>query len=152
VNGPLKAKCGPAFVGDFIPAPTLKTSPTAEARSEKRHSYKPLPTRFRHDGFDYRQIAREGNAAIYEQTRKGNEDSAAFEVIRIRQRAGFEIDGRFVEPAEVYPNSEAWGADGWTMQDKNAAFRKLREVVVERGISADELAIRLLISSQMEAE
>ena len=70
----------------------------------------------------------------------------------IRCRDEFDIGGRLVEPAEVYPNSEAWGMDGWTMRDKGVAFRKLREVVVERGISAAELAIRLLISSQMEAK
>jgi hypothetical protein len=87
-----------------------------------------LPTRFRHDGFDHRQIYREGDFAIYQQTCKGNEDSAAFEVIRIRRREGFKIAGRFVEPAEVYPNSEAWGVDGFTLTDKDAAFAKLREL------------------------
>ena len=62
----------------------------------------------------------------------GFNPAVCYEVIRIRQREGFQIGGRFVEPAEVYPNSEAWGVDGWTMQGKEAAFRKLREVVVER--------------------
>jgi hypothetical protein len=109
---------------------TLKTSRRAQAESEKRRSYKPLPTRFRHDGFDYRQIAREANAAIYEQIWNSCSNPAVcYEVIRIRQREGFQIGGRFVEPAEVYPNSEAWGVDAWTMQDKESAFRKLREVV-----------------------
>jgi hypothetical protein len=89
-----------------------------------------LPTRFRHCGFDYRQIAREGDAAIYQQSWNGNQTSAAFEVIRIRRREGFQIGARLVEAAEVYPNSEAWGVDGWTVRDKEAAFRKLREVVV----------------------
>jgi len=88
-----------------------------------------LPTRFRHDGFDYRQIAREGNAAIYEQTwSRCSNPSVCYEVVRIRRREGFEIDGRFVEPAEVYPNSEAWGVDGFTLTDKDAAFAKLREL------------------------
>jgi len=91
-----------------------------------------LPTRFRHSGFDYRQIAREGNVAIYEQIWNCCSNPAVcYEVIRIRHREGFQIGDRFVEPAEVYPNSEAWGVDSWTMQDKVAAFRKLREAVVE---------------------
>jgi hypothetical protein len=129
MTSPPNAKRDQALVGDSTSLSTSKTRATAEGGCKKRHFYKPLPTRFERNKFDYRQIAREGNAAIYEQTRKVNEDSAAFEVIRIRRREGFEIDGRFVEPAEVYPNSEAWGVDGWTMQDKDAAFRKLREVV-----------------------
>jgi hypothetical protein len=51
-----------------------------------------------------------------------------YEVVRIRRREGFQINGRLVEPAEVYPNSEAWGVDGFTFTDKDAAFAKLREV------------------------
>ena len=107
----------------------IKTRATAEAWDKKRHSCKPLPTRFRRDGFDYRQIAREGDAAIYEQTWSGcAEPSVCYEVIRVRRREGFQIDGRFVEPAEVYPNSDAWGVDGFTLIGKDAAFAKLREV------------------------
>jgi hypothetical protein len=65
-----------------ILSPTLKTISTAEARGKKRLFYKRLPKEFRRNGFDYRQIYREGALAIYQQTWKGNEDSAAFELIR----------------------------------------------------------------------
>jgi hypothetical protein len=69
-----------------------------------------LPKEFRGNGFTYRQIARESEAAIYEHTWIGcAEPNPCYEAIRIRRREGFHIDGRFVEPAEVYPNSEAWG-------------------------------------------
>jgi len=88
-----------------------------------------LPKEFRRDGFDYRQIAREGDAAIYKQTWNGcRNPSVSYEIIRIRRREGFEIAGRFIEPAEVYPNSEAWGVDGFTITDKDAAFAKLPEL------------------------
>jgi hypothetical protein len=107
----------------------IKTRATAEAWGKKRHSYEPLPTRFRRDGFEYRQIVREGDAAIYEQTWSGcSEPSVCWEVIRIRRREGFQIGARFVEPAEVYPKSEAWGVDGFTFTDKDTAFAKLREL------------------------
>jgi hypothetical protein len=110
-------------------AQAIKTRARVEAWSKKRHSCKPLPTRFRRDGFNYRQIAREPNAAIYEQTWTGCSDpSVCYEVIRIRRHEGFQINGRFVEPAEIYPKAEAWGVDGFTLTDKDAAFAKLREV------------------------
>ncbi len=126
---PPRTKRGPAAVGDLIQRPVPKTRATAEGGGKKRDSCKPLPRRFRREGFDYRQIAREGNAAIYEQTWSGcAESSVCYEVIRIRRREGFQIDGRFVEPAEVYPKSEAWGVDGFTLTDKDAAFAKLREL------------------------
>ena len=129
VNEPApSAKRDPAVAGDPTPLSATKTSATAEARSKKGHSYKRLPKQFRHDGFDYRQVFREGDFAIYEQTWKSNEHSAAFEVIRIRRRDGFHVGDRWVEPAEVYPNSEAWGVDGWTVLNEEAAFRKLREI------------------------
>jgi hypothetical protein len=118
--------CGPPL---SQPAFDIKTRAGSEAWNKKRHSYKPLPTRFRRDGFEYRQIAREGNAAIYEQTWIGCADpSVCYEVIRIRHREGFQIKGRFVQAADVYPNSGAWGVDGFTFTDKDAAFAKLGEV------------------------
>ena len=124
-----RAKREPAFVEDWIQLATSKTSATAQGGSKKRQFYKPLPTQFRRDGFDFRQIARERNAAIYEQTWSGcHNPSVCYEAIRIRRREGFEIDGRFVEPAEVYPNSEAWGSDGFTVTDERLAFTKFRKI------------------------
>ncbi len=119
----------PAFVGGSIPSSVPKTSARSEARSEKRHSYKPLTKQFRREGFNYRLIARAGNAAIYEQTWSGcHNPSVCYEVIYVRRRDRFKIDNRWVEPAEVYPNSEAWGTDGFTFTDKDAAFAKLSEL------------------------
>ena len=115
----------------ILPGAT-KTRATAEARSKKHPSYKRLPTRFSRDGFNYRQIARDGDAAIYEQIWSGcSNPSPCYEIIRIRRREGFEIAGRFVEPAEVYPSSDAWGTDGFTVTDKEAAFTKLSEVAAQ---------------------
>jgi len=107
----------------------IKTRSRREAGSKKWRFYKPLPTEFSRDGFNYRQIAREGNAAIYEQTWSDClNPSVCYEVIHIRRREGIHIGGRFVEAAEVYPNSDSWGVDGFTLTDKDAAFAKLREV------------------------
>jgi hypothetical protein len=106
-----------------------KTRSAPVGGSEKGHPCKLLAKEFRRRGFTYRQIAREGNAAIYEQRWLDcAEPSRCYEVIRIRRRDGFQIDGRFVEPAEVYPASELWGVDGFTLTDKEAAFAKLREL------------------------
>ena len=108
------------------PVENNRTRATTVLGGQKRHSHKPLELRFCHDGFDYRRIARKGQAAIYEQSHMGR--VLAYEVIRIRRRDGFSIQGKYIEPAEVYPRSEAWGMDGWTVRDKDAAFDKLREV------------------------
>jgi hypothetical protein len=129
VTKPLQTKRGPAFARHSIPPSARKTRATAEAWGKKRHSYKPLAKEFLRSGFTYRQIARKTNAAIYEQSWNGcSNPSVCYEVIRIRKREGFQIGVRFVEPAEVYPNSEAWGVDGFSLADKEAAFAKLREL------------------------
>lgn len=111
-----------------MPPLTPKTRATAEAGTKKRH-YRLLPKEFPRAGFTYRRIARENDAAIYEQSCNACDNPCVcYEVVRIRRRDGFEVDGRFVEPAEVYPRSEAWGTDGFTFTDKEAAFAKLREL------------------------
>ena len=128
MTGPPKIKRGPAFVGQLIPPLTPKARATA-AGTYGKGLYKPLPKEFRRDGFHFRQIAREGDAAIYEQTWNGCRDpSIAYEVIRIRRREGFEIGGKFVPSAELYPRSEQWGELGWTFCNKETAFAKLREI------------------------
>ena len=120
------------YIGRPTSTPTQKARATAEARCGKGHFYKPLPKQFRRDGFNYRQIAREGDAAIYEQKWTGcPEPSPAYEVIRIRRREGFQIGGRFVEPAEVYAASELWGVDGFTFTDCNKAWTKFFEISLE---------------------
>jgi hypothetical protein len=130
VNELVNVKSALSFVGDLIPPLPSKTRATAEGGGKKRR-YKRLPEQFRRNGFDFRQIAREGDAAIYEQRWTGcAEPSVCYEIVRIRRRAGFQIGGRFVEPAEVYPNSEAWGVDGFTVTD--AAFAKLRQMRFEQ--------------------
>jgi hypothetical protein len=126
---PPNAKPHLRIVGGLMQVSTPKTPATPEAWGKKRHFYKPLPKEFRRDDFTYRLIARERDVAIYEQIWNGNEDSAAFEVIRIRKREGFQIGVRFVKAAEVYPNSESWGLSGWTYTDNESAVHKLREII-----------------------
>ena len=115
-----------------VPSSVEKTRARAEGGNSKRRFYKPLPKEFRRDGFNYCQIAREGDVALYEQRWTGCPDAAAcFEVIRIRRRDGFQISEKFIEPCEVYPNSNAWGVDGFTVTDRNKAWDKFFEISLE---------------------
>ena len=107
----------------------IKTRATAERGGQKGH-YRPIAKEFCHNGFTFRQIVREGDVAIYEQKWNGCANpSVAYEVVRIRRREAREIKGKIIEAAEVYPNSKAWGVDGFTVTDKEAALHKLREII-----------------------
>jgi hypothetical protein len=58
-----------------------------------------------------------------------------------------------IEPAEVYPNSEAWGTNGFTFSDKGSSFRKTSRTRVKlRDQRANELATRLAISPEAVEE
>ena len=129
---PSRQKRGRTFVGGLIPPPGRKTSATAEGSSKKGHFYRPLRKEFCRNGFRYRRTAREGNAALYEQRWTGCPDAAAcFEVIRVRLREAFQIGGRSVEPAEIYPKSDAWGVDGFAFTDRDKAWAKFFEISLE---------------------
>lgn len=86
-----------------------------------------LPTKLTFDGFNLQQIAREGDLAIYRQSKPGK--SEAFEVVRIQSHGEATIpngDGTFreVEAGESYPKSHRWGTGGWTLRTEEDAFAK----------------------------
>jgi len=108
-----------------------KTRSRPERGTKKSHSYRPLKAQASRDGFDYRLITREGDFAIYEQ-RWQDSENVCYEVIRIQRHEGYEIAGQFIEPAEIFPSSQRWGVDGWTVQTKDAAFEKFRQISAGR--------------------
>ena len=108
-----------------------KTRVAEKQAVKKGHSYEPLAKAFTLGGFSYRQIAREKNWAIYEQRWRGSEN-VCHEIIRIRREEATTFpSGRSYPPREVYPPSEAWGVDGFTVTDRDAAFKKLKQMSPE---------------------
>ena len=90
---------------------------------------KTLPTTFTSNGFDHQQLDRIGDIAIYARSREGG-GQEHFEIIRIKSHNGFKI-GTMTErsePAEMYPTAEQWGTNGWTVNDKEKALEKFREL------------------------
>ena len=113
--------------------PAGKARSGAECLPKKGH-YRPIAKEFRYGEFHYRQIAREGDIAIYEQRwfrpDGGLSDNIAYEVVRIRRyEAKTFPNGRSSPAREAYPPSEAWGIAGFTLTDKDRAFNKFRQIV-----------------------
>ena len=81
-----------------------------------------LPLTFKKDQFDYKQIMRDDEKALYAQGYASSDgktfDIVAYEVIKIRQQKAntVSIGGVDVEfkEKELYPSSEQWGMFGWT--------------------------------------
>ena len=86
------------------------------------HSYRPLATGFRHDGFDFDQILREGDFAIFAQSKTGR--VMAYEVVHIRRHEGFAISGRYVEPASSSSALGGMGRPCLDVADTRSGFSK----------------------------
>jgi hypothetical protein len=76
-------------------------------------NHKPIPTTFHKKGFQYVQLKREGNRAIFEQTRAGTA-LHNYEVVKIGRHNGYIMGGITIAPAETYPGSSLWGITAWT--------------------------------------
>lgn len=92
---------------------------------------KTLPTKFTKNDFEFEQLQRTGDVAIYRKKRP-NHSQWTFETIIVGRHNGFTLGGNHIAPAETYPSSEAWGASGWTYQDKACAFAKMDSLLHER--------------------
>lgn len=91
--------------------------------TEPTVTHKPIPTTFTKKGFTYNQLKREGNRAIFQQTRNGSTLNN-YEVVRIGKHNGYTMGGVFIEPSETYPGSSLWGIMGWTCTSIEDAMKR----------------------------
>lgn len=82
----------------------------------------PLPTEFSRHGYDYKQVERSDNVAIFEQSFEG--EFVAFEVFRIKKEKERNIMGKIYPPAEVVPSTEKWGTYGFTVRTLERAHMR----------------------------
>lgn len=90
-----------------------------------------LPTTFTKNGFNHRQLTRDGRIALFERSaikRPGFPCLAPphYEVVVITAHNGFTFPGadKPTPPGEVYPCATVWGSKGWTFTDKRDAQKK----------------------------
>lgn len=96
--------------------------------------HKLLPTSFRFKGFDYEQVKREGDVAMFEQTKPGL-SRTWFEVVVVQRHDGYTIGGSYVAPAESMPSASTWGRLGWTCRDRAAADKRFEVLTGAGGAS-----------------
>lgn len=90
--------------------------------------HEPLKKEFTKWQFTFREIKREGDVAIYEQTKTSTGEFCSYEVIKINKHDGYEIAGNKIEPAEMYPSNELWGTYGFTLPTIKKAEEKFQEL------------------------
>ena len=92
---------------------------------------KTIPPIFKKHGWNFDQMTRQGNVAIF--ARWKWQGPRHLEVVRIRQHDGFPLpDGTRTEPGESYPSEKQWGRDGFTFSGEGMhtkAAQKMRELL-----------------------
>lgn len=79
------------------------------------------------------QVMREDDLAIYRRTKQiGDREIEHFEVIVIRVDPEHTAFGHAFPEAERYPHAEQWGLYGWTCQDLDDAWKRIRKIRAER--------------------
>ena len=90
-------------------------------------THKPLRTEFKSRGFNFKQLARDGDFAVFSKT-KDSWSHEAYEVIKVGRHNGYVLGGVTIEPAETYPSSEQFGVAGFSYQTKEKALKKFEEL------------------------
>ena len=91
-------------------------------------TFKPLKTSFRAKGFDYALQKREGDVAMFEQSKQGFSRTWS-EVVIVQRHGDYEIDHVKIEAAETVPSTSQWGRLGWTFRNPTKAQTKFDELV-----------------------
>jgi hypothetical protein len=79
--------------------------------------------------FQYAQVERRGDVALYTQTHKAS-GTVRYEVIKIRIQPEHTWPTGVTTPEqEAYPGSGSWGLYGWTFFEITAAQQKMRELL-----------------------
>jgi hypothetical protein len=110
MSGPPKEKG--ALLHAPIPvnsAPSLTSLPPGVKR---------LPEKFTRNRYQFEQLRRTNNTAIYVQHINGRQKAFEVIVIAVADRKPAKVNGRVTwepcEPYKCYPASEVWGTFGWT--------------------------------------
>jgi hypothetical protein len=83
--------------------------------------------------FQYVQVERQGDVALYTQTHKTS-GTIRYEVIKIKIQAEHTWPNGVTTPEkEAYPGSGSWGRDGWTFFTLETAQTKLAQLLQSAG-------------------
>ena len=92
-----------------------------------------LEKEFKSHGYNFKQVIREKDIAVYFKT-KLNTEIENWEVIKVQSHNGYAIAGLDFPPSETFPSSSAWGNLGWSYQTREEAMEKFNKLLSEKDI------------------
>lgn len=103
----------------------------AAAPGEAESFLRVLDTAFSIDGYDFRQLHRDGSVALFEK-RKPNHSRPSYEVIIIQRKAAGDVFGKEMPAREVMPRPEDWGTFAWTEVTLEKARQRFNALVEQQ--------------------
>ena len=97
-------------------------------------------TKYRKNGFDFKQVDRVGNVMLAHGIGGSEDPSQTFEVIIVQSHDGRELHGNHYPPAEYPPSNEQWGMKGWTFMTMDGAIGKFDELVAKKAADDNDKA------------
>jgi hypothetical protein len=91
-----------------------------------------LPTTFKFDGFDFVQLKRTGDVALFEKTNPRHSVKHYEVVIVQKHKEHIWPNGDTSPERESMPNAKQWGKQGWTPYTLEAAERRFNLIVNDR--------------------
>jgi len=91
---------------------------------------KTLETEFKSHGFNYKQVKRDGDVAIFLKT-KLDHRTESYEVVRVKKYPTYTINGVEILEHESLPGDESWGNDGFTYTSLDRAKEKFFALFAE---------------------
>lgn len=92
----------------------------------------PISTTYRKNNYEFKQVNRTGDVAIYEQREPSNNRLLGYEVFIIQhQKESILPNGLKVQAKEVTPSASSWGNLGYTVANLEQAYVK-RDVLLEK--------------------
>ena len=90
-------------------------------------SVKPLAESFKLDGFEFKQLWREGKIALFQKQKAGG--VVSYEVVKIQAKPERVMFEHAVPFHEAMPSSETWGTNGWSFCSLDRAKAKFRKLI-----------------------
>lgn len=90
---------------------------------------KPLEPKFKSGGFEFQQLKRTGDVAIFQKGTPTFDRQSSFEVVRIQKHKEREIAGVLIPEREAMPSNESWGKEGWSYPTLAAANERFYAMV-----------------------
>lgn len=106
---------------------------------------KRLLTEFTKLGWQFTQISRNGNVAIYRKKRIGG-NAVSFEVVIVQSHDGFKVPKKEggkkdIPPSEFYPSSAQWGTLGWSYETLTSAQQKAASLLSDNKNAENQEAL-----------